>query len=405
MKDRSKNPFETETVEKDRARAGPMGPSRAGFPAGYDFVLSRKSVTVPTVSRRDMLKGLIVPAFTAVLPRNARFPKPQQKIMTGKETKIFDPANGFAPLTDALILTDSSVIKRGNRWWMYLAGRAMNRQSIELFSASLPEGAPLGATGWTLGARSDDRTKIADLAGHQNSREWDLKGGRHCPSYVRGWDPQRKAWVERIYYAGGESNVWGPYTIGYLEWDGAKWVDQPAPAFVPAEDWEHGSVYEPNLIYHGGKWKMWYVAGSNQEDYLVHGYSESPDGRTGWRKHEIVFGPEEKVFDFCVVETKKGFEAVFSRVFLGKKFPSAPAGLYWCEAKEPSSRMSDWSKAVQIMTAEDRGWHAGPWKPSIRYSETDPNMMLVFFDGQYQKKEGGPFPFVFTLGCLEIARP
>jgi hypothetical protein len=32
-------------------------------------------------------------------------------------------------------------------------------------------------------------------------------------------------------------------------------------------------------------------------------------------------------------------------------------------------------------------------------------MMLVFFDGQYQKKEGGPFPFVFTLGCLEAARP
>ena len=118
------------------------------------------------------------------------------------------------------------------------------------------------------------------MSGHQNSKAWDLKGGRHCPAYVRGWDPQRKAWVERIYYAGGASDVWGPYTIGYLEWDGDQWVDQPAPAFTANEDWERGSVYEPNLIYHDGKWKMWYVAGSNQEDYIVHGYSESPDGRT-----------------------------------------------------------------------------------------------------------------------------
>ena len=42
----------------------------------------------------------------------------EEKIMLGKETKIFDPADGFAPLTDALVLTDSSVVKRGNRWWM-----------------------------------------------------------------------------------------------------------------------------------------------------------------------------------------------------------------------------------------------------------------------------------------------
>src|SRR5262249_38053604 len=133
--------------------------------------------------------------------------------MPGKETKIFDPADGFALLTDAFVLTDSTVVKRDHRWWMYLAGRAMNRESIELFSAALPEGAPLAATGWTPIARGDDATKIADLTGHQNSMTWDLKGGRHCPSYVRGLDPQRKAWVERIYYAGGASDVWGPYAI------------------------------------------------------------------------------------------------------------------------------------------------------------------------------------------------
>ncbi len=125
---------------------------------------------------------------------------------------------------------------------------------------------------------------------------------------MKGWDPQRGGWVERIYYAGGAENVWGPYTIGYLEWDGARWVDQPEPVFVANEEWERGSVYEPNLVYADGKWKMWYVAGSNQADYIVQGVAESEDGRTGWSKHQIFFPPEEKVFDFCVVAVKDGYE-------------------------------------------------------------------------------------------------
>ena len=158
-----------------------------------------------------------------------------------------------------------------DRWWMYLAGEAAGHEAIQLFSASLPAGAPLAAQGWTLTPDANDPTRIALLAGHDHSKAWDLKGGRHCPSYVKGWDPQREIWVERIYYAGGADNLWGPYTIGCLEWDGAKWVDEPEPVFVANEDWEHGSVYEPNLIYADGKWKMWYVAGSNLEDYLVHG--------------------------------------------------------------------------------------------------------------------------------------
>jgi len=48
----------------------------------------------------------------------------------------------------------------------------------------------------------------------------------------------------------------GPYTIGFLEWDEEQWQDQPEPAFGASEDWENGGVYEPNLVYHDGKWKM-----------------------------------------------------------------------------------------------------------------------------------------------------
>lgn len=315
-----------------------------------------------------------------------------------KETKIFDPADGFAPLTDPWAITDSSVVKRGNQWWMYLAGKVAARSSIDLFSASLPEGAPLSALGWKVTASPQDATKIALLGSQNLSAPWDLKGGRHCPAYVRGWDPERKAWVERIYYAGGAENVWGPYTIGYLEWDGYTWRDQPQPAFAANENWEHGSVYEPNVIYHDGKWRLWYVAGSNAEDYLVQGYAESPDGRSNWSKHEIVFPAEEHVFDFCVLPRNGRFEAVFSRVWLGKSAPPANTGLWWCEAKTPSPNIADWSEPVQIMTAEDRGWRTGPWKPSFQYSEGDPNHMFVFFDGTYGQ-------YKFTLGCLELDRP
>jgi hypothetical protein len=325
--------------------------------------------------------------------------------MPARETKVFDPADGFAPFDDPWVVTDSTLAHRDGRWWMYVAGKLRTHESIALFSASLPQGAPLSATGWSLTPHADDPRRVALLAGHERSGAWDLEGGRHCPSYVGGLDARDGRRVERIYYAGGAGSPWGPYAIGYLEWDGARWVEQPEPAFVAEEAWERGSVYEPNLVYADGLWKMWYVAGSNAEDHLVHGFAESEDGRTGWRHRRVVFPPEEKVFDFAVTRVPGGYEAVFSRVWLGR-FPPPPAtGLWWCRADEPSPDPGRWSTPVQIMTAADRGWHAGPWKPSLRYDESDPDRMFVFFDGQYVVPGRAGFPFVFTLGCLEMDRP
>ncbi len=183
-------------------------------------------------------------------------------------------------------------------------------------------------------------------------------------------------------------------------------MDEPEPVFVASEDWEHGSVYEPNLIYANGMWKMWYVAGSNMEDYLVHGYAESADGRSNWTPHKIFIPAEEKVFDFCVIRGSRGYEAVFSKVWLAKTPVPACTGLWWCESASPSSNFNDWSPPRQIMDATNRGWHSGPWKPSLRYSETNPRKMFVFFDGGYIKEnDSSGFPFAFTLGCLEIDRP
>jgi hypothetical protein len=193
--------------------------------------------------------------------------------------------------------------------------------------------------------------------------------------------------------------------IGYLEWDGAAWVDQPAPAFAANEEWERGSVYEPNLVYADRKWKMWYVAGSNQEDYVVQGFAESLDGRTGWSKHTIVFPAEEKVFDFCVLPRADGYEAVFSRVWLAGTPAPVRTGLWWCRCASPSADMADWSAPIQIMTAEEGGWHGSPWKPSLQYGGTDPDRMFVFFDGTYGTGGPGPFPVALTLGCLETQRP
>jgi predicted GH43/DUF377 family glycosyl hydrolase len=138
-----------------------------------------------------------------------------------------------------------------------------------------------------------------------------------------------------------------------LQWGGNEWRDQTEPVFASHEAWEHGSVYEPNLVYHDGKWKMWYVAGSNQEDYLAHGYAESPDGRTGWSKHAIFAPPEMKMFDFCVRERADGFDAIFARVWMGQGAPPCETGLWWCRAERPSNTLSEWSTPMQIMTAED----------------------------------------------------
>ena len=286
---------------------------------------------------------------------------------------------------------------------MVLAGQPEMHGSTDLFSAALPPGDVLSAVGWK--PLRNSRGELMPLADRTRSSQWDGKGGRHCPSYVRGWDPEKKAWVQRIYYAGAAENLWGPYRIGFLEWDGQQWQDQPEPAFSANEDWERGSVYEPNLVYDSGKWRMWYVAGSNHEDYLIHGYAESEDGRTDWSKHTVFAPPEMKMFDFCVRQRDDGFDAIFSRVWMGRGEMSPETGLWWCHSTRPSGVLSDWSEPVQIMTAEDRGWHTGPWKPSLQFDSQTSRRGFVFFDGAYRTSDPGPFPFVFTLGCAEIDLP
>jgi len=318
------------------------------------------------------------------------------------EVKIFDPRDP-STVSSGDELADPSLVNRGGQWWLYLAGQQHGHGATDIYSASLAPAAPLSPHGWEISRGISGQ--LAAVAGRSLSSEWDGKGGRHCPSYVKGFDPHKGVWVERIYYAGAAENLWGPYRIGYLEWDGEKWADQSQPVFVPNEDWERGSVYEPNLIYHNNKWKMWYVAGSNYEDYLVQGYAESEDGTTGWSTHAIFAPPEMKMFDFCVHQRGKEFDAIFARVWVGGGDAPPETGLWWSRAPKPASAFSEWSEPIQIMTAADRGWHSGPWKPSFQFHEELKDRAFVFFDGLYRTSDPGPFPFVFTLGCLEIDLP
>jgi hypothetical protein len=319
-----------------------------------------------------------------------------------QKSKIFDPRDA-ATAAYGSDLVDASVTKWGEEWWMVLAGQAGGYGATDLYSAKLPKGASLSAAGWK--PLRDDAGQLVPLSARLRSAPWDGRGGRHCPSYVKGWDHDRETWVERIYYAGAAENLWGPYTIGFLEWDGEQWQDQPEPAFTAKEDWEHGSVYEPNLLYHDGKWKMWYVAGSNHEDYFVQCYAESADGRRGWSKHALFAQPKMKMFDFCARQRATGFEAVFARVWMGRNEMPPETGLWWCRAEKPFAALSDWDEPIQIMTGEDCGWHAGPWKPSLQFAGDTGRRAFVFFDGSYRTSDPGPFPFAFTLGCAELELP
>jgi hypothetical protein len=69
----------------------------------------------------------------------------------------------------------------------------------------------LRPAGSSNAAAPDD---LLPMAGRSRSRAWDGNGGRHCPSYIRGWDNRKGEWVERIYYAGAadgwHSGPWKP---------------------------------------------------------------------------------------------------------------------------------------------------------------------------------------------------
>jgi hypothetical protein len=90
------------------------------------------------------------------------------------------------------------------------------------------------------------------------------------------------------------------------------------------------------------------LPGPINEDYLVHGYGKSDDGRTGWKNRSVFAPPEMKMFDFCIRQRSDRFGAIFSRVWLKDASTRPETGLWWCRAEKPWGTLSDWDQPIQI---------------------------------------------------------
>ncbi len=101
-----------------------------------------------------------------------------EHLLGGKETKLFDPQDPSSGKGAEVL--DASVIKRGDRWWMYLAGQSHGYGATQIYSAAPDPGARLSPAGWKL--TRDETGELMPLAGRSASRAWDGNGGRHCPA-------------------------------------------------------------------------------------------------------------------------------------------------------------------------------------------------------------------------------
>jgi len=97
-----------------------------------------------------------------------------------RESKIFDPADGFAPLVDPVEVTDPTIFHRGSRWWMCVATEVADRPGIQRATASLADGAPLAATGWRLRADGTDPPRIAAGTRGRGSRRCSMRAPTAC---------------------------------------------------------------------------------------------------------------------------------------------------------------------------------------------------------------------------------
>ncbi|MEV6491176.1 hypothetical protein AB0M20_21570 [Actinoplanes sp. NPDC051633] len=272
------------------------------------------------------------------------------------KTRLFDGA-------------DVTVLRSDDRWCLImgeLVDPAVHR--IDLRAAHLPRGAAVDSLEWTVDGPCASPTP---------ANGWDATG-YHCVSHVRGRSGGQS--VERLYYASSAAatDITGPYSIGFLEWDGSGWVRHPAPVFTATEPWELGTVAEPNLLYHDGRWRLWYCAGLSVGSTQVIGYAESPDGVTGWTGRRIFAADGE--FDAVVVDCGGAFDLVTAKHPLTAA-PGAGDGVWWSRADE----VGDWPAPVQLVSTTDgTPWHRdGVWKPSAVREGDD---LVVFFNGS--RREG-----------------
>lgn len=112
---------------------------------------------------------------------------------------LFSMIDGLAPVTNVLAVSDPNVHRIDSRWTMFLGGFT-TRLRVELFSATLPVGAPLGSDDRVLTTQPGAPRRALSLVPPPPQGEWD-RYGMHTPCYVEGRNPDDR----RIYYAGRRS--------------------------------------------------------------------------------------------------------------------------------------------------------------------------------------------------------
>ena len=82
-------------------------------------------------------------------------------------TKVFDPARGFAELTNVVELTDATLARRGDRWWMYLLLASSERSAAwDLRGGRLPGVCPgLRSGPWHLDRAHLLRRRVRESVG------------------------------------------------------------------------------------------------------------------------------------------------------------------------------------------------------------------------------------------------
>ena len=194
---------------------------------------------------------------------------------------LFSMVDGMAPVTNVLGVSDPDVHRIDGRWTMYLGGFT-TRLRVELFSATLPAGAPIGSDGWTLTTQPGSARRALPLVPPPPRGQWD-RYGMHTPCYVGGPDDRR------IYYAGRRSRAHtGPtsrYAIGVLRQVGGRWVRHGPP--VMAGTTERPSALEPLVRCDDGIWRMWFQSTVSEPgpgempDYRIHYCESEPVRVTG----------------------------------------------------------------------------------------------------------------------------
>jgi hypothetical protein len=323
--------------------------------------------------------------------------------------QIFDTAVGFAPVENLIAIGDPNVAKFGGQWWMFF-GAAHTGQKVNIFTASLPVGAPLSSDEWTITTVAGDPTRAAPLVEHPQEGqpdEW-----LHTPSYARGAGVDGTT-VERIYYTANRYVCDGKrlFSIGVLERNGDRWWRREEPVLRGRGD--RVNLLEPKVMWSQGKWRMWVMATAKEAgpgdlpDYQIH-YLESIDGIGGWSEPQVLFDESDNYFDAVAITTNERSEMVVARapnMFDTSGFPSQ--GLWWLSSARPSGERSHWTSSPAALLDADNGprWCAsGTYGPSIVYGDTDADrdVLYVFFTGAAVPN---PDPYVLSVARLTVHRP